>query len=241
VRLKAIMTIGAGLLLGGAPAAFAGPLATDRPDIAESSLALARGVYQLEQATQVEWSGAGVAKFPSLHRFGLGRGLELRLETPITAVGGGPAAFTGAALGGKLHLLDGGEWGSWPSVALLAHLDVDPTFQVEPIGKLLVDAGLPGDFDLGFNAGLSRPVAGGPTASFAGSLSHDLVGPFRSYLELSGDQGLAAGTGTLGVDGGVTLLLNDDLQLDTAVYRGLTPGAVDWYVTSGMSARFGSR
>jgi hypothetical protein len=220
-----------------------GPIATDRPDIAETSQSVGQGVYQLEQAVQSEMAG-GVATlgFPSLHRFGLGDRFELRMETPLVNMSAGRPGFGELAVGGKYHLLDGGGFGEWPSLAVLAHATLTNGGGFEPITKLLVDTALPFDLGVGFNVGASLPPGNAaPAVNFAGSISRNLTDPLRIYGELSGDQDFGAGQSTLGVDGGLVYLVNDDFQLDLAAYKGLTATSVDWYVTSGVSVRWGGR
>jgi hypothetical protein len=220
-----------------------GPIATDRPDIAETSQSVGQGVYQLEQAVQSEIAG-GVATlgFPSLHRFGLSERFELRLETPLVGLGAGKPSFTELAVGGKYHLLDGGELGTWPSVALLAHANLTDTGGIEPIAKVLLDTALPLGLDLGVNLGATlAPGSTVPTGIFAAAVSYELTEPLRLYGELAGEQPFGAGGAVLGVDGGLVYLVNDDLQLDFAAYRGLTAGAPEWAVTSGLSVRWSAR
>jgi hypothetical protein len=219
------------------------PIVTDRPDIAESSETVGHGVYQLEQAAQYDASGGiGALSFPSLHRVGLGDRFELRMETPLVNIQNGVPAFDELAVGGKLHVVDGGGLGEWPSVALLAHAALTQGGGIEPIAKVLIDTTLPLDFELGFNAGATLPSgSAGPTGTFTSALSHDLVESLRSYVELSGERNFAGAQDVLGLDGGLVYLVNDDLQLDVAVYRGLTAAATEWYVTTGVSARWGKR
>jgi hypothetical protein len=219
------------------------PIVTDRPDIAESSLTVGHGIYQLEQAAQNELSGGVSAlMFPSLHRVGLGDRFELRMETPLVNMSAGRPGFDELAVGGKYHLLDGGEFGEWPSLAVLAHATLTNGGGFEPITKLLVDTALPFDLGVGFNVGASLPPGNAaPAVNFAGSISRNLTDPLRIYGELSGDQDFGAGQSTLGVDGGLVYLVNDDFQLDLAAYKGLTATSVDWYVTSGVSVRWGGR
>lgn len=236
--------LAAACLLGGplAPAEARLPIVTDRPDIAESSLVVGPRVYQQEQAVQAETAG-GVTSwlFPSLHRLGLTDTLELRVETPLASLTGGRPAFEELAIGGKWHVIDGGELGEWPSLAVLGHANLTASGYLEPIAKLLVDTTLPLDVSLGLNLGTSLP--GGqatPVMTYAGSLGRDLTDMLRIYGEWSGEQGSLNGQ-MAGVDGGLTWLLTEDMQLDMAVYKGLTPNAPDWYLTSGLSTRFGGR
>lgn len=227
--------------LSTASPALAEAIVTDRPDIAESSLAVGRAVYQLEQGATM--SPAGLA-FPSLSRLGLGGSFELRFETPWALLGNGAATLQPLAAGAKWHVLDGGEWGQLPSLALLGHGEYDPSAgSWTGIGKLLADTALPADFDLGLNLGgawtAGRPA---PAWTYAASISHDLPAPgLRGYLEASGEQDLQGAPAVFGVDGGVAYLLDDDTQLDGALYRGLSAGAEDWYLTLGYSRRFGQK
>ena len=89
-------------------AALADRINADAPDAATGSFCVPTGIYQIEQNVQVDVAG-GVPSlgFPSLHRFGVAKDLELRLESPILAysqpgglqryyadnVIGGPGAF----------------------------------------------------------------------------------------------------------------------------------------------------
>ncbi len=224
-------------VLSSAPA-LAEPITTDRPDIAESSLAMGAGAYQLEQGTSFE---AGGLSFPSLQRLGIGSNVELRLETPIVTLSGAQAAFTEVGLGAKWHFLDGGELGHMPSMGLIGHAVVNSLGQVEPVFKLAADTSLPLEFDLGMNVGASLPPGNtSPALNYAASLSRSLSDSFRFYVEASSVNDLMAGTNELGVDGGVALLLDESLQLDMAVYKGLTDTSTDWYVGAGISKRWGN-
>lgn len=223
------------------PAEAREPLVTDRPDVAESSQALSVGGYQLEQAGQLE-SDAGAASlgFPSLHRVGVGNGLELRLETPIASLSPAGALAEDLAIGAKWQFLDGGEPGQAPSVALLGHAIFDRAGGVSPLLKLLADASLPLGFDLGVNLGATLPagpLALGPAFPFAAAIAHPIDDRLRAYGEVSGELA-ALGPAQLGVDGGFAFLATDDLQLDVALYRGLTPNAPAWYLTTGVSLRW---
>jgi Putative MetA-pathway of phenol degradation len=217
------------------------PLVTDRPDIAESSVTVGPGVYQIEQGISYEGaSGVVSTLFPSLHRFGLGDRFELRLETPLFNLTGGVPAFEELAVGGKLHLLDGGGFGQAPSLGVIGHAILTSTGGIEPIVKFAADTTLPFELGLGTNATVSLPPgASAPTVGFAASVSGNLTEPLKAYMELSGDRAFSAGQDSLGLDTGLVYLVNDDLQLDVAAYKGLTAASTDWYVTAGLSVRYG--
>jgi hypothetical protein len=221
------------VLLALAPAfASDDALVTDRPDIAESSLAVGKGVYQLEQGVLLsgcDGCGAGVG-LPSLSRYGVGRGVELRLETPIVDVAGGSVAFPGAAVGVKWHLPTDAA-----SLGLLVHADVDAEGGVAPIVKLAWDADLPAGFELGVNVGgTSAPGFEAPVALWATAVGKPLSDTLRVYAEASGEAG-AAGQ-SVAVDAGLAYLLSDDVQWDASALYGATGGG--WSAGTGISVRF---
>lgn len=217
--------------------AAAEPITTDRPDIAESSLAVGPGAYQLEQGMSYE---AGALSFPSLHRLGIGSNVELRLETPVVSVSGGKASFDELALGAKWHVMDGGELGRMPSLGVIGHAVINAKGQVEPVVKLALDMSLPLEFDLGINVGASLPPGNSvPSINYAASVSRSLTDALRCYVEASGANDPGAGSTEFGIDGGVAFLLDESLQLDAAVYKGLTATSTDWYAGLGISKRWG--
>lgn len=225
-------------LLAFSPAALADdgaePLVTDRPDIAESSLAVGKGVYQLEQGVSLAGaSGQAVGVgFPSLSRLGVGGNVELRLETPIVAVGSAGAAFDGIALGGKWHLpLEG------PSLGILAHAELGPGGTVAPILKLAGDFDLPAGFELGINAG--GTTAGGldaPTALWAVAVGRSVTDSLRLYVEGSGDARFDGAATAVAFDGGLSYLITNDVQWDLSGLYGALGGG--WAAGTGISVRF---
>lgn len=217
------------------------PLVTDRPDIAESSVTVGHRVYQIEQGITYEGAGSVVSTlFPSLHRFGFGDSLELRVETPILNLTGGVPAFQELALGGKWHFAGNGEVGEMPSLGLLANAILNQTGGIEPIAKLALDADLPMDFAINANIGATLPSGNAaPTALAAASVTRGFGDQFTAFLELSGGRDFQAGTDELGVDTGLQYLINDDFQWDFGVYKGLTAASTEWYFTTGLSVRYG--
>lgn len=219
-------------------AAYAGdnpePLVTDRPDIAESSLAVGKGVYQLEQGVSLSGAAGQAASvgFPSLSRLGLGGNVELRLETPIVAISDGGVGFDGLALGGKWHLpLQG------PSLGILAHAELVPGGQVAPILKLAGDFDLPAGLELGINAG--GTTAGGleaPTGLWAVAMGRSVTDALRLYVEGSGDARLDGAAATVAVDGGFSYLISNDVQWDMSALYGVVGGG--WGAGTGISVRF---
>ncbi len=208
-------------------------LVTDRPDIAESSLVVGKGTYQLEQGVSVEGGGGStVIGAPSLSRYGVGGNLELRLETPWVQASGGSVEFPGAAVGIKWHAPTDAA-----SVAILAHADIGADGQVAPIVKLAWDADLPAGLELGVNVGgTTAPGFGPASALWATAVGRSVTDSLRFYVEASGDYALSAGVATVAFDGGASYLLSDDVQLDASALYGAVGGG--WAAGAGVSVRF---
>lgn len=230
----------AGIAMGATEAKAAEPITTDRPDIAESSLVAGLGVYQVEQGLAFEAGSSGGLSFPSLHRLGIGSNVELRLETPIVSLSGGQTTFTELAVGAKCHLGGSGELGELPTMGVIGHAIINAQGQVEPIVKLAVDTSLPLELDLGMNVGASLPPGNtAPALNYVAAVSRSLTDSLRVYVEGSGVSDAGASTQEFGVDGGLAFLIDPSLQLDVAVYKGLTASSTDWYAGFGISKRWG--
>lgn len=240
-----------------AQAQTAGDLVTDRPDQTESPLAVAPGYVQLE----LGWSyvEAGTVRLHSLPgtlaRIGLARGLEARLgfagwrhlevsEAEATQ-GVGPLG-----LGVKGELLRGE--GLKPAVALLGEVllptaaeGLGPT-RVDPAVRLALAHELGEVVSVGYNVGVawlserseareSRTFSQGLYTLSLGFALGRRVGAFAEAfgtVPLS-DESFAAHL----VDGGFTLLVLPNLQLDLSAGVGLDSDADDWFVGAGASLR----
>jgi hypothetical protein len=70
------------------------------------------------------------------------------------------------------------------------------------------------------------------------SLGIGLLPRLGAFLELFGAAGLEAGaTDPVSLDGGLTLLVLGNLQLDVSGGVGLNAGADDWFVGAGVALR----
>jgi hypothetical protein len=210
------------------PARAADPIFTDRPDIAEGSRVVDRGAVQLEQGVALDGPGSTVS-FPSLTRVGVGHDLEVRLETPVLAIGDGGAAFDGVAVGGKWHAYDtdGG-----PSVGVLVHAEFDGDFGFAPVAKVACDLDLPAGLELGLNVG-GTVAGGGVGGLWAVAVGRPLTDVFRVYVEASG--AVASGVAVTDFDAGASYLVNDDVQLDLSGLYGL---AGNYGAGAGVSVRW---
>ena len=116
--------------------------------------------------------------------------------------------------------------------------------KVEGGALVLLGATLPGDFDLGFNTGVSiiaNDTGSGHHAEIINSVSvsHKIAGPLTGYAEFWSDvsaQSHAPVAAT--VDLGLLLMLGKNVQLDTGVNLGVTRAAPDVQTFLGVSVRF---
>jgi hypothetical protein len=221
-------------------------LGTDRPGLGDATGIVGPGILQIELgSTFTGVAGARTLTIPeTLFRFGLSDRIELRLGAALTraAAGGeaviGPTGLT-AAVKAKILSEDksGIDFTILPVLAL-----VDGEAAVDPIVEFLFGKGLPADLGLSLAANLAAPKAGDARLleiSGAAALDRDLVENLNAFAEIftavtSG--GGAAEVATV-VDAGVTLLLDDDLQLDLSGGVGLSAGADDFFVSVGLVTR----
>ncbi len=96
---------------------------------------------------------------------------------------------------------------------------------------------------LGYNGGAAwESLAGRPARDasivYSLALGLSLTDRVGTFLEIFGDRQVTGATATsASVDGGLTLLLDDLVQLDVAVGRGLRGPADDLFIGMGLSFR----
>lgn len=237
-------------------------IVTDRPDFVESSDVVGAGRFQLETSIAQERSrGNGLRSrlrsTPTLLRLGVSETLELRLETEgwLHLREDGPEGtqrrrgMADTALGLKWHWQDGDEASGRPGTAWLLHLD-GPTGSREfrgqgwrPSLRLVAEWELAGGWSAGVMPGLfrerdeqGRRYWGG---ILAGVLGRQLGEGLRGFVELAGQQ-LAPkrhGGQVWTADTGLAWQLQPWLQLDLALFRGLTRESPDWGWTLGLSIK----
>jgi hypothetical protein len=250
-----------GLLLSAAAVAQEGwsglddSLITDRPDFTESTSTIPRGHYQIEGGTTV----ARVEDVDSLSfgellvRIGTGERWETRLSAGYARVDtpfGDISGLEDPSVGIKFRFTDDpGELGpGQPAVSLLVSTSV-PAGDEEltddewvPEAKLALAWELTPRFGLSSNLNYAHAVDGDERlhqlgATLSGSLS--LTDRLGSYLEWYGfSEETEDGPSTHYVNGGVTFLINSDLQIDARVGTGLNDADPDWFVGVGGGIRF---
>lgn len=238
-------------------AASDGPIATDRPDFVESSHVVGKGRLQIESSVAIDRDGDGERRAtawstPTLVRFGITDNLELRVESDGAmrqrSSGAGLAGVTergyaDASLGLKWHAMDGE--GSRPSVGLLLHADLSTgsaAFRDEgtrPSARLVAEWEMPNDMSIGVMPGIGYQKQDGGNmfgilGLVAGKAWNDRL---RSFVEISSPHiARSAHGGTeASLTVGAAYLVRKNVQIDTALSRGLNPRTADLSLTFGLS------
>lgn len=233
------------------------PLVTDRPDFTESALTIPQGLYQAEFGTTFTKSGSdkenGFGEL--LMRIGLNKRTELRVGVPTylttrAAQSGRTSGFSDASLGFKFSLASAGaQLGLRQFDVGLIVATTLPTGSrayrgkyLQPGAKLLLASAL--TETIAVSANLNYDYVSENDDQFgevSSSLSFGFVLNERTgaYLEYFGfyPSGEARDDSNF-VNTGATYLLNNDLQLDARVGKGLSKNQDDYFIGAGASVRF---
>jgi hypothetical protein len=236
--------LAAGLLLCAPMPSIAEPIQADRPGQADPAFVVGRGTVQIEMGATYsrERNGEHVDTwtFPEpLLRVGVLDRAELRLAADgvvIRDVHGATTAHTGSDLevSTKIRILEQAVW--LPMTSMLAGLTFPTGGRAvtsagyDPFGTLLVSWQIGERFSVDADLGLAAPTQGSDhpgrvvetfvAASWGMSLSES-VGTFLEYdttLRASGRPDAHT------LEGGLTYLVTDDLQLDVSAGTGLDAG-----------------
>ncbi len=241
----------------------AAEIITDRPDQTESSSAVGYGVTQIEFGWMQTFERTGplearLNEFPqALVRIGLKSGFELRIGwdgyafmNPSSALGDSFHGSGDASIGAKIDLWK--EDGPTPQAALLIDVtlpigrDSFTSNRVDPSALISLSNELSEIFSLGCNLGVTSSSAietsGKTETSVSGlytiALGAGLTETYGAFLEIFGEKRFDQDEAPLhSLDGGLTALFSKDIQLDIAAGFGLSSGAPDWFITSGLSIR----
>ena len=250
------VALAAGLLLPlTAHAAEEEPMATDRPDVVESSNVVGKGRFQIETSFASESNKADGVKTttrmtPTLLRYGISENTELRLETDGFLRESDERGFADVSLGLKWHTHDGDDAAGKPSVAWLFHADLDSgssAFRghgVRPSARMVAEWELPQDWSFGVMPGVLSDTNEAGERFVAGSLAA-VVGKswtdaFRTFVEVAGHQLTSAKNGgsVITYDVGMAYLITPTMQVDTAVSFGANQYTPDQQWTVGFSVKF---
>ncbi len=238
------------LLIGLLPALAQAQVVSDRPDVAEGPAVVGRGVFQIETGLARERNGAGERTYttPTLLRYGAFDTVELRLETDGRMSAPSGRGYGDVGIGAKWHLQDGGE--DSPAIGLEVKVDLATGSRAfrgqgsRPALLLATEWELSPEFSLSVMPGVIRDRddsgAAFTAAIMAVSLDKEWTEQLHSFVELSAPQiaGSRHGGTQASVNLGVTYALSKELQIDTALFRGLNKRTPDIYWTVGLSARF---
>lgn len=232
------------------------PLVTDRPDFTESTSTVPLGHFQVEGGTTLSrvedvdstTFGELLVRIGTGERWEtrVGLGSYARVETPLDEVSGFEDPFVGI----KLRFTeDPGDLApGQPAASLIVSTSIPAgdegltDDEWVPDAKLALAWELTPRFSLSSNLNYAYAVDGDDRlhqlgATLSGSLSlTDRVG---SYLEWYGfSEETRDGPSTHYVNGGVTFLINNDLQVDARIGTGLNDADPDWFVGVGAGVRF---
>lgn len=231
------------------------PMATDRPDVVESSNVVGKGRFQIETSFASESNKVAGVKTttrmtPTLLRYGITENTELRLETDGFLREGDERGFADVSLGLKWHTHDGDDASGKPSVGWLFHADLDSgssAFRghgVRPSVRMVAEWALPQDWSLGVMPGVLRDTNDAGEHYVAGSLAVVLgkswTDKFRTFVEVAGHQLTSAKNGgsVVTYDVGMAYLITPTMQVDTAVSIGANQYSPDRQWTVGFSIKF---
>ncbi len=238
------------------------PLVPDRPGFYCGSQALLPGVFHIETGVAFDRLSADQLKIDSLLapvvlRFGLFDHFELRLAAAAipkieeTSMGdrSEQSGFSSPAVGLKWQFAEGGESAAQPSMAFLFSLNLPAGSREfrpdrpEPSFNFASDFFLDDQTTLTTNLGVNLPFDSAQEEQFAevffaAALGRSFTSRAAWFVEIAGAAPRLDGSEAVAVvDGGLTYLLSNDLQLDVSLTRGLTQAASDWIVAGGISIR----
>lgn len=199
----------------------------------------------------------------TLLRLGLTDRLELRLGHSghswerIDFDNGAPSeeseGWGDSEVGFKYDLWDEVEECFIPDAALIAHLSLPTgagghsTKRADPGFRFTFSHTLAEDLALSYNLGAEWETAEDSRGEedtlsslvWTVSVGKSLTDRLGAFVELFGDTPLSAGgTPASSFDGGFTYLIAENLQIDVLAGVGLSEGAEDWFIGSGVSYRF---
>lgn len=239
-------------LLAGQATPGPGPMVTDRPDFTESASTVAPGFLQLEagytftRTGEVRQHDVGEA----LLRVGVGDRIEIRLGVPtygsVETGGGDEDGFGDGSVGLKVGLFEPRGEGA-PRTAVLIGTSL-PTGSdalgasgLQPGATLALAWDLPRGLGLGVNLGYESVEEDGRDigrAKGSVALGIPVSGPVGAFVEgyLLVPEGSRDAEPFL--DGGFTVLLNRDLQLDVRLGTGFEGPDPDYFAGAGLAVRW---
>jgi len=237
------------------PAELLREMSTDRPDTTESPITVDAGHFQIETDLVVlafdddgATSVSGYELLPTNLKVGLLNWMDLQVvvepyHRAVAKAAGVRVIEDGyGATTARLKMNVWGNDGGTTAFALMPFVTyVDDGVDAGLIAPLGISLPLGFESALMLEGDLIRRADNGERGldvMATGTISHDIVGPLGGYFELvvvvpTYDSSLT----TLAVDGGLTLGLSDDIQLDAGTRLGAAGPIADVELFLGASAR----
>ena len=237
--LRIIPTLAAILMFSTAFAEEPTELITDRPDQTESAETISPGSVQTELG--IGDASSSDSSFTGLVRIGLHNKIELRVGLDEWFLSGSDDALD-FSLGAKFRFLE--EEGRRPAMSAIVAVNSttnDDSDKTLPSFRMIFAQTINDRLSLGYNAGVSWVDENGDLSSrFLWTVALGIEGTetVGFFVEAFGDTGLSDhGPVETSLDGGVTWLLRENLQLDFTIGAGLSSAAPDWLAAVGVSFR----
>lgn len=216
------------------------PLATDRPDFTEGPTAVPFRSLQIELGATLDRTvGATAVSGPELlARYGIARGIWLRVGAPgVVAIDGG-SGVTSPLLGVKAEIGTSGAYEIGAIAEALIPVGSDPqsSRRLDPAFILTAGRGLPGGADIGGQVGATCDVMGrriGIAATLVGGLELSRNG--GGFVELAADR--LDASPSLFAHVGYSYLVAPLMQVDVHGGVGLTGDAPATLIGAGFSVR----
>ncbi len=255
--LQIVLLLSHGSLL--AQSQLHSPMVSDRPGVYCGAQTVGKGIFHIETGFSYDRTAEDSVSvegwfFPMVFRLGLIQDLELRLKTAgpgraSTTIGDlsqTESGFSSPVVEVKWKFLDLEE----TRLALLFSADLEAGTKAFRPHKTQPGVNFASDFSLGdsysLNTNLGVISASDPDTEtrFAqpfytvvlwrsiSSAASVFIEAFGTYPHQKGGEWQNL------INGGLAYLVNDDLQLDVSLARGLTPETSDWTLATGISLRF---
>lgn len=228
------------------PQEVTGPLVTDRPDATESASVVIPGFFQIESGALIAFEGETEAYDlgSTLIRIGVFNKIELRVGwSGLVGIQIDEVSDSGAGdaeVGAKFVLRNGSEGGVafavLGSVSLPIGSDGFSSDEFNPAFRFAVAKDLTKDLGVGGNLGV-RWEGNDRYLIYTLSLARGLSDRLGAFAEIFGEVLLDRDREVHAVDGGLTFLLQDNVQIDVFGGAGLTDASSDWFVGGGVSIR----
>ena len=247
---RSLLAAPALVLAVGTASAQTPDLVTDRPDQTESAAAVPRGLVQVETGYLLSREdGMDTFEAPgTLVRIGLGARTEVRIGHAGVIGGAGRHGAGDSEVGAKVNLIAAAD-GWTPELAILGGLSLptgDEPFSsggVDPSFRVAFAHELSPRLSVGYNLGAaweSSPSRPDREASvlYTLALGIGVTDRLGAFVEVFGDRRTAAGAAAgVSMDGGLTFLLTETVQIDVSVGRGLHGPTADAFFGTGLSFR----